>query len=49
LAKNTPVIKSSADKNFVNVIVSFKNIMAAMVAKKGCEYIKDPAILAPSL
>jgi hypothetical protein len=37
LAKNTPVIISPADKNFVNVMVSFNNIMAAMVAKNGCE------------
>ena len=40
---------SPADKNFVNVMDSFKNMMAAMVAKNGCEYIKDPATLAPNL
>jgi hypothetical protein len=28
---------SPADKSFVKVMVSFNKMMAAMVAKKGCE------------
>jgi hypothetical protein len=49
LAKNTPVIIRPADKSFVKVRVSSNKIMAAIVAKNGCEYINEPATLAPSL